>query len=102
MVGAAGEGPSAGGGSASASASASDVLASSSLPRSFSYGTDGEGLETGRRNSRNALLDPGSRINSRDSLLDSGRSSGMEALFVCFYCMVFALYFYLHIRDQEL
>jgi len=73
MVGAAGEGPSDGG--SSASASASDVLSSTSLPRSFSYGTDGEGLESGRRSSRDSLLDPGSRMNSRDSLLGSRRSS---------------------------
>lgn len=73
MVGA-GEGAS--DGSTSASASASDVLSSSSLPRSFSYGTD-DGLEAGRRDSREALLGPGSRMNSRDSLLGSRQSSGM-------------------------
>jgi len=73
MVGAR-EGASDGG--SSASASASDVLSSSSLPRSFSYGTD-DALEAGRVNSRDSLLDPGSRMNSRESLLGSRRSSGM-------------------------
>jgi hypothetical protein len=70
MVGA-GEGPSDGGNSSSASAS--DVLSSSSLPRSFSYGTD-DGLETGRQ----SLLD--SRANSTNSLLVSQRGSGMQLL----------------------
>jgi hypothetical protein len=74
MVGA-GEGPSDGGNSSSAcaSASASDVFSSSSLPRSFSYGTD-DGLETGRQ----SLLD--SRANSTNSLLVSRGGSGMQLL----------------------
>ncbi|KAG0589917.1 hypothetical protein M758_1G054800 [Ceratodon purpureus] len=67
MVGA-GDGPSDGGNTSSASASASDVLSSSSLPRSFSYGTD-DGLEAGRQ----SLL--GSRMNSTNSLLGSRRGS---------------------------
>ena len=62
MVGA-GEGPSDG----ANSSSASDIQ-SSSLPRSFSYGTD-DGLEAGRQ----PLL--GSRMNSTNSLMNS-RSAG--------------------------
>lgn len=69
MVGA-GEGPSEG------ASSTSDVLSSSSLPRSFSYGTDDDGLEAGNRtNSRESLLGSSSRMNSRDSLLGSRQNS---------------------------